>query len=326
MGISLLKSGEAVLGFFLLKKAECKTSSNNKKYLDLTLADKTGEINGKLWECSEEDEKNYRDHMLVKVKGVLTEWQHRLQIKIERIRPAVPEDGVQIDDFVPHAPEKSDIMYAEIWSFINKIANDDIRKIVSRIVREKEEQLMYYPAAKDNHHAVLGGLLYHIKTMLKAGEKLAEVYTGINKDLLFGGIILHDLAKTEEMQAGEVGLITDYTTEGQLLGHIIQGIKIIDEAARKENADKEVSLLLQHMVLSHHYEPEFGSPKRPMIPEAELLHYLDMIDARMYDMQKVLGNTEPGAFSDRVWVLHNRKLYHNKIGIEKDEKSIRGED
>lgn len=327
MGINLFKPGDPVLGFFLLKSADCKISSNNKKYLDLTLADRTGEINGKLWDCSEEDEDTFRGHMLVKVKGVLGEWQHRLQLKIEKIRPALPEDGVDMADFVPTAPEKPEGMYAEIWRFIDGMTNQDIKKVVSRIMQAKKEPLMYYPAAKENHHAVVGGLLYHVKTMLQAGEKLAEIYRGIDKDLLYAGIILHDLAKTDEMQAGETGLITGYTAEGQLLGHIVQGIKSIDQAAREEGVDEEVSLLLQHMVLTHHYEPEFGSPKKPMIPEAELLHYLDMIDARMYDMGKVLGNTAPGEFSEKVWVLDNRKLYQSKLASgqkedgEEEEKS-----
>ncbi|MEL7568389.1 MAG: HD domain-containing protein [Dehalobacterium sp.] len=327
MEIGQLKAGEGVLGFFLLRSAELKTSSNNKKYLDLTLVDKTGEVNSKLWECSEEDEKRFRAHKLVKVKGVLIEWQQRLQLKIEKIRLAQPEDGVDIDDFIPTAPEKSEEMYAEVWRYINSLTNEDMKKIVSKIVTAKKDQLMYYPAAKEHHHAISGGLLYHIKTMLRAGEKMAEIYEGINKDLLFAGIILHDLAKTDEMQAGEIGLITDYTAEGQLLGHIIQGIKSIDQAAREEGADPEVSMLLQHMVLCHHYEPEFGSPKRPMIPEGELLHYLDMIDARMYDMKKALGKTAPGEFSDRVWVLHNRKLYQHKFGSKKEDltESDKGE-
>jgi 3'-5' exoribonuclease len=188
-------------------------------------------------------------------------------------------------------------------------------------VGEKEEQLMFYPAAKENHHAVVGGLLYHIISMLRAGEKLAEIYSWINKDLLYAGIILHDLAKIDEMEAGEIGLITEYTVEGQLLGHIIQGIKDIDRVAREEGADGEVSLLLQHMVLSHHYEPEFGSPKRPMIPEAELLHYLDMIDARMYDMRRVLDHVPPGGLSDRIWLLHNRRLYQNRLNTEPNENN-----
>ncbi|ATW23443.1 3'-5' exoribonuclease YhaM family protein [Candidatus Formimonas warabiya] len=309
MLINLLKPGDAVLGFFLLKSMECKTSSNNKKYLDLTLADKTGEINGKLWDCTEEDETGFHEHILVKVKGLIGEWQNRLQLKIEKIRPAGPQDEVSMEDFIPTAPESSEQMYGVVLRYVEEIKNKDIQKIVSRIIAEKKDRLLFYPAAKQNHHAVKAGLLYHIKTMLVVAEKLSTVYPWINRDLLYGGIILHDMGKIDEMAAGEIGLIVDYTVEGQLLGHIVQGIKEIDQIAKEEGVDEEVSLLLQHMLLSHHYEPEFGSPKRPMIPEAELLHYIDMIDARMFDMKNALENTTQGQFSERVWVLHNRKLY-----------------
>jgi len=148
------------------------------------------------------------------------------------------------------------------------------------------------------------------------GEKVSEIYVGLNKDLLFAGVILHDIAKTAEMNASELGIVSEYTVEGELLGHIIQGIKMIDQTATQIGADPEISLLLQHMILSHHYEPEYGSPKRPMIPEAEILHHLDMIDARMFDMQKVLGNVEEGKLSEKVWLLNNRKLYKSSIQNE----------
>ncbi|MCR6546912.1 OB-fold nucleic acid binding domain-containing protein [Dehalobacterium formicoaceticum] len=318
MGINLLKAGDNVLEFFLLKSSVCRTSSNNKKYLDLTLVDKTGEVNGKYWDCKTEEVETFQAHQLVKVQGVVQEWQQRLQLKINKIRIALPEDNVSISDFIPTASEDPQAMYKVIWRFIHEMTNEDIKKIVAKMVKSKEEQLMFYPAAKENHHAIIGGLLYHIKTMLLAGEKLAEIYGGINKDLLYAGIILHDLSKTDEMKAGPIGLITEYTVEGQLLGHIIQGVREIDQTAKEVGADSEVSLLLQHMVLAHHYVPEYGSPKRPMIPEGELLHYLDMIDARMYDMGKVLANTAPGELSDRVWTLDNRKLYRAHLESKKE--------
>jgi len=151
------------------------------------------------------------------------------------------------------------------------------------------------------------------------GEKASEVYTSLNRDLLFAGIILHDIAKTVEMNASELGIVSEYTIEGELLGHIIQGIKMIDQTATKLGADPEVSLLLQHMILSHHYEPDFGSPKRPMIPEAEVLHYLDLMDARMYDMGRVLGGVEEGKLSEKVWLLNNRKLYKTAVKNSSDE-------
>lgn len=317
--IDELKVGEDAQGIFLIKSVTIKTSSNKKNFLDMTMVDQTGEINGKLWDCTEEDEAKYIQNQLIKVRGNITEWQGKMQIRIDRIRLITENDHVAIEDFVPSAPYKAEIMYKEIIHYIEKIKNQDMHKIVLHMIEEAKDRLLIYPAAKQNHHAVRSGLLYHMMNMLKTAEKLCEVYTFINKDLLFSGIILHDMAKIDEMAASPLGIVSDYTPEGHLLGHIIQGIKKIDEAAKKVNANQEISMLLQHMVLSHHYEPEFGSPKKPMIPEAELLHYIDLIDARMYDMAKALSNVEPGKFSEKVWVLENRKLY--KTTFDKEENN-----
>jgi 3'-5' exoribonuclease len=308
--ISEIEVGKKTEGFYLVKSADCKTTnSNNKKYLDFILGDKTGEINAKLWEVKEEDEKAYSSNMLVKVRGTALAWQNATQLKIEKIRPVTEEDKLSIEDFVPTAPFKADIMLDTILEYIDKIKNTDMKNIVTNIIEQNMEKLIHYPAAKKNHHAVRSGLLYHVTTMLRAGEKLCEIYTSVNKDLLYSGVILHDIAKIQEMDASELGIVSDYTVEGQLLGHIIQGIKNIEVVGEKVKASKEVVMLLQHMVLSHHYEPEYGSPVKPMIPEAELLHYLDIIDARMYDMSKAAVETKEGEFSDRIWSLENRKVY-----------------
>ncbi|WZL72941.1 HD domain-containing protein [Clostridiaceae bacterium 35-E11] len=318
--INELKVGEDSQGIFLIKSVAIKTSSNKKSFLDMTLVDKTGEINGKLWDCTQEDEEKYVENQLIKVRGNITEWQGRVQIRIDRIRLITEKDQITIEDFVPSAPYKAEIMYQEVLNYIEKIQNEDMHNIVFQMIEEVKDRLFIYPAAKQNHHAVRSGLLYHIMNMLKTAEKLCEVYTSINKDLLFSGIILHDIAKIDEMAASSLGIVSDYTVEGHLLGHIIQGIKKIDAISKKVNANQEISMLLQHMVLSHHYEPEFGSPKKPMIPEAELLHYIDLIDARMYDMTKVLSNTVPGQFSEKVWVLENRKLYQTTFDKEESNE------
>jgi 3'-5' exoribonuclease len=314
------QSGDLIQSFFLVKAAEYKITSNNKSYLDLTLVDPTGEINAKLWDHSTETEPKYTVNMLVRIRGSVSEWQSRLQLKIDKIREATQEDALDISDFVPVAPYSPEVMYGEIEKYIGMIENTDIAQIVSTLVAGNKEKLLLYPAAKQNHHAVRSGLLYHITTMLKMGEKVSEVYVSLNRDLLFAGIILHDIAKIAEMNASELGIVSEYTVEGELLGHIIQGIKMIDQTAVEVGADPEVSLLLQHMVLSHHYEPEFGSPKRPMIPEAEILHYLDIMDARMYDMGRALEKIEDGHFSDKVWLLNNRKLYKFSVKNSRDDK------
>lgn len=310
--INEFRIGESFLAFFLIRKVESKTTGGGSKYLDILLGDSSGEIVARMWGCSPEDEVQLVKNILVKVKGNVVEWQGKKQVKIDKIRPVIDEDGVNINEFIPVAPISSEDMYDELFQYIKKIEHKKIREMVQLIIAESGERLLTYPAAVQNHHAIRSGLLYHTLTMLQAGEKISEIYTFLDKNLLFAGIILHDISKIDELDANKLGLATEYTSEGQLLGHIIQGIKRIEKAAHKVGLDEESSILLQHMVLSHHYEPEFGSPKKPMIPEAEVLHYLDILDARLYDMQKALGEIQPGEFTDKVWVLNNRKLYKNE--------------
>jgi 3'-5' exoribonuclease len=313
--ISEIKKGDRVESFFVIKSVDIKVTnnSNTNKYLDFNLGDATGDINAKLWESNEELEKILKPNILVKIKGTVNEWRGKLQLKIEAIRLAEEKDEVKISDYVAVAPFSPEKMYDDILNYLSKINNSDIQNIVTNILEDNEEKLMHYPAAKSNHHAIRSGLLYHTTTMLKAGEKLSEIYTFLNTDLLYAGIILHDIGKIYEMDASELGIVSKYTVEGQLIGHIVQGIKMIETASLEVKASKEVSMLLQHMVLSHHYEAEYGSPKKPMIPEAEMLHHLDIMDARMYDMNKALGDTEEGKFSDRIFSLDNISVYKSFI-------------
>ncbi|TCO77465.1 3'-5' exoribonuclease YhaM family protein [Marinisporobacter balticus] len=310
--IQEFKAGDEIQGFFIVKKIERKLSSNNKNFLDLTIIDQTGEINGKLWDCQPGQEATSPAGSLIKLRGNVNEWKGKLQLKISLIRLANESDGKNIKDFVLSAPLKAEEMFDELYGFVQKIKNTDIKGIVDAIIMASKEKLMYYPAAKSLHHAIRSGLLYHILRMLRTGEKLSQVYTNVNTDLLFAGILLHDMEKLEELDSDELG-IAEYSREGQLLGHISMGINRISKVGEELRADEEVILLLQHMVLSHHYEPEFGSPKKPMIPEGELLHYIDMIDARMYDMEDHLKNIKPGEFTQPIWSLENRRLYQSSL-------------
>ncbi|MFA5524930.1 MAG: HD domain-containing protein [Tissierellales bacterium] len=304
---------DRIEGYYLIKEIEVKTTSNGNNFLDIVFCDNTGDINGKLWDCTEEDIINYKRDSIVKIRGDVSEWQGRKQVRVSLMRLRKDTDTINLEDYVQAAPYESDYMYKQLTYYINKIENEDISKLVIEIVNMYKEKLLFYPAAKQNHHAIRSGLLYHIMRMLMTAERLMEIYTNINKDLLYAGIILHDIAKIDEMSANQLGIVSDYTVEGQLLGHIIQGIKIIDNVANRLELKSEVSVLLQHLLLSHHYEPEFGSPKRPMIPEGELLHYIDIIDARMYDMEKALSTIETGEFTDKIWVLDNRRLYKSEL-------------
>lgn len=307
-----LRKDQEVVDFFMVKMAAVKTGSNGKQYLDITLGDRTGELTGKKWDVSDGEYPalaGLKEKDLVKIKGVITEWAGQLQFRVQRIRKANENDGLQIGDFVKAAPEEPQEMYDCIFTVAQNLTDGDLRELCIRLLTENKERLLYYPAASKNHHAQLGGLLYHTKRMLMTGERVCEVYTNLNRDLVLTGVILHDMEKLNEIDADTDGIASGYSFEGQMLGHLIQGVKTVDRISLEMGMDREKAIMLEHMILSHHYEPEYGSPKRPLFPEAEVLHYLDILDARMFDMQTALEATEPGKFSDRVWTLDNRRLY-----------------
>lgn len=308
--------GEEIQGFYIIKALNVKTSSNNKKYLDFTLADKTGEVNAKLWDVKDDYEELYQTGILVKIRGNVTSWQNATQLKVTKIRLAGESDQIDITDYVPSAPFKAEDMLSELMDTINGFKNEQLKMLITAIVEEYKPELLTAPAAKSNHHAIRSGLLYHLKRMIQTGKALCQVYDHIDEDLLISGIILHDMEKINEMVSDDLGIVSEYSREGQLLGHIIMGVKKIDQVARRLGIDEELSLVLQHLVLSHHYEPEFGSPKKPMLPEGELLHYIDIIDARMYDMELAYRDINPGEFTPPVWVLDKRRLYHYKKDSE----------
>ena len=298
--------------FFLVKMIAVKIGANKKQYLDLTLGDKTGDVTGKKWDVADEELPTLnliREGDVVKIKGIVTEWNGMRQLRVGRIRKSTKEDLLDFSDFIRSAPEKGEAMFDFVLEKARAMEDADLRTLCERLLADNREKLLYYPAAHKNHHAERGGLLYHIKRMLLAGEKMCQVYTHLNADWVVAGVILHDMEKVNELVANELGIASGYSFEGQLLGHLIQGILTINRLAEELDVPKEKVVMLEHMILSHHYEPEFGSPKRPLFPEAEMLHHLDILDARLYDMHEALEATSPGEFSDRVWTLDNRKLY-----------------
>ena len=315
--IGQFEQGERVEGFYLIKSIICKIANNsNKKYLDIILSDKTGEISAKIWEVNEKNENLYKTNDITMVRGTVTNWQGSLQLKVEKMRTADETDNLIIEDYVKSAPIPSEEMLAEIEEFINGMKDEEIQLLLTEIIDRNREKLMYYPAAKKNHHSFRGGLLYHVLTMLRLAKQICSIYDFLNTDLVYAGVILHDIAKIKEMNASELGIVDEYTLEGTLLGHITQGIKDIEVVGLELNIDRQKMMLLQHMVLSHHFEPEYGSPVKPMIPEAEMLHYIDTIDARMYDMKKLVTETKVGDFSERLWSIENRRIYNHGLGRE----------
>ena len=311
-----LKKDQEFTDFFMAKTLTFKVGSNGKQYLDILLADNTGEISAKKWDVSDTEYqtlREIRDKDIVKIKGMVTEWAGQLQVRVQRIRAAVESDGQHMKDFVKAAPEEPEAMYDYIYSVAAGMEDPDLKKLCLKILTDEKDRLMYYPAAQKNHHAELGGLLYHMKRMLMTGEAVCGVYTNLNRDLVCTGVIIHDIEKLNEIMSGPDGIATGYSFEGQLLGHIIQGVKTIDRLTTELGFPREKAVMLEHMILSHHYEPEYGSPKKPLFPEAEALHYLDILDARMFDMQDALEATEPdlSAKESGRWITED---YTNPLG------------
>lgn len=300
------------IDFFMNKGAEIRTGSNKKEYLDIKLGDKTGEVSGKKWDLSESEMpvlSSLQPGDLIKVKAQVTEWQGMNQLRILRLRRAYEEDALTKADFVKAAPEDPALMYAYLLQQAEALQDEDFRRVSVKILTDNKDRLMYYPAASRNHHAEFAGLLWHMKRMLMTGLAACEIYDILNRDLVVTGVIIHDMEKLNEIEADENGIASSYSMKGQLLGHISQGMIMIDQVAKSLGIPEEKAVLMEHMILSHHYEPDYGSPKKPMFPEAELLHYLDILDSRMYDMEEALFGIKPGAFSERVRTLDNRRVY-----------------
>lgn len=302
-------TGEVVLAVVIIKNCILKTSAKGNQFYDLTIADKTGEMNAKIWTINDHVKENLEDYKIFKIKAEVKEWQGQNQASIMKVQGIALDEVDDLEGLVPSAPIENELMYNEILEFIAKIEDEKINLLTYNIISKYKKELMYYPAAKKNHHSYRSGLLYHELRMLRTAEKIAEVYDGLNTDYLYSGVILHDICKIKEMASDELGIVDTYTFEGKLLGHIIMGVKEIAEEAKKIGMENETSVVLQHMILSHHYEPEYGSPVKPMVIEGEILHYLDIVDARIFDFNNVLKNVVKGDFSERVWVLDNRNVY-----------------
>ena len=293
-------------GFLLVRSAEQRTSSNGGKYLDMTLCDTTGDINCKMWDGTVQPP---RQGSVVKVRGTVQEYNGRLQLRVERLRTPTPGDDVDVSLLMPCAPEPPQDMLGEINRTIDRMETPELKAILREMIAMCGDKLIYYPAAQRVHHAERSGLLHHTLGVLRAAEAVLPLYPFLDGDLLRAGAIAHDLSKTAEFLSDDAGNVADYSAEGQLLGHLVHGVAQVQEAARRAGVSGEYVLLLSHMVISHHGQPDHGSPKPPMFPEAEMLHLLDDMDAKMNEMEGVMRRTPVGAFSEKIWSL-DRRLYH----------------
>lgn len=313
------KNGDKITDIYLLKKFEIKQAKNNTHFADVLLANREEEIPAKMWDIKSELADSVKTGNFAKVHATVQLYNDNIQFIIHDISAIEPTDD-EINRLVECSPYPPEKMYEKLVSLINDGANEDIKKLTLALMEDNKEKLLYYPAAKSFHHAMKGGLMYHTYSMFRAASSLLEIYDFLDKDLVYAGIALHDIGKIKEIDSDKYGTAEKYSAQGQLLGHITIMICDIDAKARELGTDPEITMLLKHILLSHHYYPEFGSPVVPMIAEAELVHHLDVLDARMDQFKKTLQQTPEKNFSDRVWILDKRSVYNHSLKDERNER------
>lgn len=309
--------------YVLLKTVEKKTSSKGDSYLDATIADKSGEMNAKLWNYSEAAHGVYEPGHLVKLRGTVSKYNGTDQFRIERIRLVLPEDGISISDFVPSVEFSPEHMWQSLYDLAAAFADPDLKGIVLDILQEKKESLLYWPAAFKMHHALRGGLLCHTLSIVRLAEAVCKVYPFADRELLLAGAMLHDVGKLEEFELGATGLVTGYSPKGNLVGHLAGGAVLVEKTAEKLGITSEVPMLLSHMLLSHHGDPEFGAAVLPQFLEAELLSQLDFMDAAVFEIMEATSAVKSGETTGRIFGLNNRKLYnHGRMGAVKYDPKL----
>src|ERR1035437_8760752 len=319
--------GKLFDGFFLVLLKQQRTTKSNKPYLNLILGDKTGQLEGRVWEPRDPRiAKDFERGDIVKARGSASRFDDRLQMKIDQLRVALPAE-VDKADLLPSTTYDVADLWRQLLGFVDSLANADLKLLLSTILADPDLAQAYRepPAAKQLHHAWLGGLLEHVVSLLTLADRVAPHYPLLDRDLLMTGVILHDIGKVREL-SWEIGF--EYTVEGTLLGHIQMGMALVEKTIDSlPGFPERLKTLVLHMILSHHGKLEFGSPKLPMIPEALVLNFLDDLDAKM---QAVAGEFDksiregkgPDELTGKVWALDQRHLLNTKrwLGEGKDRE------
>lgn len=308
-----LKTNQTIEGVFLLKSLSTKTTKAGKNYFDIVLCDRYAELPCKMWDVpSYLLEEPLPAGDVVYANFQVEEYEGNFQGRISFLRPVLLTDSYDKSELVPTSPIEPEKIYNYIMKTVSEFKNEELRSIVEFVYKENKELLLYMPAAKSVHHDFVGGLLFHTFGMLRTATALSQIYPSVNKELLCTGVLLHDIYKTREFTTSPVGLVTEYSPCGNLLGHISMGATYISKVCDKLNISEELSMILQHMILSHHGEPEMGSAIAPRVLEAKLLNLCDTIDAQVEIFGKALKDVEPGNFSQKVFALKNTTVYKPK--------------
>lgn len=298
--------------FMLIKGADVRKAKNNKPFIAFTFQDKSGQIDGKFWDAKEEDINRFQAGTVVFVSGKRELYQNNPQLRISKMRLAQAGEPSSPELYMERAPIRTEDMIEEINQTLFEITSAPINRVVRYLLKKFHKEFFDFPAAKRHHHAFPGGLSFHTISILRLAKTVVKNYPGVSQSLLYGGVILHDIGKTIELTGS---LSTEYTLKGNLIGHIVLIDEEITKAceALKISEDNEDVILLKHVVLAHHGKMEYGSPVLPHLLEAEIIHYLDNLDASINMIDTALQRTTEGSFSERIFGLENRSFYKPNV-------------
>lgn len=312
--VNVLQDGETLDEVYLLAERQLRANRNGDTYLLTQLRDRTGQISGLLWNVDESAISHIQAGDYVRIRGKVQLFQGNLQVILTRIEPANGE-SVCLEDFIPQASADTQQQLSRLREIMLTVDDPDLRALMRMFLDDQEltAALQRAPAGIRLHHAYLGGLLEHILNLAETAHRIGDLYPKVDFDLVLAGVLLHDLGKVREL-----GYETtfEYTDEGQLIGHLVIGVEMLNEKIRETEQStgrpfpREIALRLKHMLLSHHGTYEFGSPKLPMTPEAIALHHLDNLDAKVNEFQSLI-EADPNSTSSWTPYQANmqRKLF-----------------
>ena len=315
--VAAFEEGKLFDGYFLVLTRQLATTKTNKPYINLTLGDKTGSIEARIWDPSDPriSREFDRGHM-VKARGCASRFNDRVQMKIDQLRLALPGEADKAD-MLPSTTQDVATLWRLLVGFVDSIANPHLKLLLTTVLEDPALAVAYReaPAAKQLHHAWLGGLLEHVISLCTLADRVAPHYPLVDRDLLLTGVILHDVGKVREL-SWDVGF--EYTVEGMLLGLIQIGAALAERTIDSlPGFPPKLKTLVLHLILSHHGKLEYGSPKLPMIPEALMLNFIDDLDAKMQAVSSEFEKSAregkgPNELTNKVWALDNRQLLNTR--------------
>jgi 3'-5' exoribonuclease len=307
--VQQLTDGEPIDETYLVTEKQLRANRNGNLYLQLELRDRTGAISARLWNAGEHLFRSFDEGDFLRVKGKVQLFQGALQLILSNLE-RVETEKVELADFLPHTEHDVSKLFERLRTLLMRLANPHLRALIECFLMDDEfvRDFCKVPAGVRNHHAYLGGLLEHVVTLLDLADRVLPLYPDLDRDLLLTGIFLHDVGKVRELSYGRV---FSYTDAGQLVGHLVIGVEMLNEKAAKvpdltgEPFPRELLLRLKHLILSHHGTYEFGSPKLPMTPEAIALHYLDNFDAKVHSFTR---DIRADRNRESAWTPFNQSL------------------